>query len=173
MFADVRKRLLPSLIRDRFRVARSALDQKSFAGAEPQLAEARLMIVEAERLGVKDDGLADLSVLVDGFLQLIRSVGRATARAPAARRLPASGRDRRLGRLVRPSAPSPAAGTSCGRAIGGACRRALPRTPRTIYSVEDEGVAPPVAIEQRMPAMSIGNAGDHQGAEDQRRRSTS
>jgi len=73
MFAEVRKRLLPSLIRDRFRVARAALEQKSLSGAEPQLTEARLMIAEAERLGVKDDGLADLSVLVDGFLQLIRS----------------------------------------------------------------------------------------------------
>ena len=31
------------------------------------------MIAEAEKLGVKDDGLADLSVLVDGFLQLIES----------------------------------------------------------------------------------------------------
>ena len=73
MFTDVRKRLLPSLIRDRYRVARSALDLKSFAVAEPPLAEARLMIVEAEKIGVKDDGLADLSILVDGFLQLIRS----------------------------------------------------------------------------------------------------
>ena len=73
LFANVRKRLLPSLIRDRFRVARAALEQKSLAGAEPQLTEARLMLTEAERLGVRDDGLADLSVLVDGFLQLIRS----------------------------------------------------------------------------------------------------
>ena len=31
MFSDVRKRLLPSLIRERFRTARSALDQKSSA----------------------------------------------------------------------------------------------------------------------------------------------
>ena len=42
LFADVRKRLLPSLIRDRYRVAKSALEQKSLAGAEPQLVEARL-----------------------------------------------------------------------------------------------------------------------------------
>jgi hypothetical protein len=53
LFADVRKRLLPSLIRDRYRAAKSALEQKSLAVAEPQLAEARLMIVEAERLGVR------------------------------------------------------------------------------------------------------------------------
>ena len=60
MFTDVRKRLLPSLIRERFRVARSALDLKSFAVAEPLLAEARLMIAEAEKIGVKDEGLGGL-----------------------------------------------------------------------------------------------------------------
>ena len=73
MFSNVRKRLLPGLIRDRFRTARSALDQKNLSAAEPQLVEARLMIGDAEKLGVKDDGLADLTVLVDGFLQLVRS----------------------------------------------------------------------------------------------------
>ena len=79
MFTDVRKRLLPSLIRERYRVARSALDLKSFAVAEPLLAEAKLMIVEAEKIGVKDEGLADLSILVDGFLQLIRFRSGSTA----------------------------------------------------------------------------------------------
>src|SRR6185295_13064463 len=63
MFADVRKRLLPSLIRERFRIARSALDLKAFNVAETPLTEARLMIVEAEKLGVRDDGLGDLSIL--------------------------------------------------------------------------------------------------------------
>ena len=53
MFSNVRKRLLPSLIRDRFRTARSALDQKNLAEAEPLLVEARLMIAEAEKLGVR------------------------------------------------------------------------------------------------------------------------
>ena len=43
MFVDVRKRLLPSLIRERFRTAKSALDPNSFGLAEPPLTEARLM----------------------------------------------------------------------------------------------------------------------------------
>ncbi len=83
MFSDVRKRLLPSLIRDRYRVARAAVDQKSFAAAEPNLADARRMIAEAEKLGVKDEGLSDLSVLVDGFLQLIKSSADQKAEQPA------------------------------------------------------------------------------------------
>jgi len=66
MFSNVRKRLLPLLIRERFRAARTALDQKNLSVAEPQLVEARLMIADAQTLGVSDEGLADLSVLVEG-----------------------------------------------------------------------------------------------------------
>ena len=66
----VRKRLLPSLIRERFKTARTALEQKNLKEAEPQLVEAKLMIADAGKLAIKDQGLADLSVLVDGFLQL-------------------------------------------------------------------------------------------------------
>lgn len=156
MFTDVRKRLLPSLIRDRYRVARSALDLKSYTVAEPPLTEARLMIIEAEKIGVKDDGLADLSILVDGFLQLIRSAGDqrpsqppaaaasvgtvapTAAPTPAPRSAPASPAPAAANRSVAP-APAPA--------------RAAASDPR-VYSVADEGVNPPVTIEQRMPAMT-------------------
>src|SRR5947208_4854018 len=92
MFSTVRKRLLPSLIRERFKTARTALEQKNLSEAEPQLAEAKLMIAEAEKLAVKDDGLADLSVLVDGFLQLVRSTAhQSQAAAPAAAQTPPDG----------------------------------------------------------------------------------
>jgi hypothetical protein len=148
LFADVRKRLLPSLIRDRYRVAKSALEQKSLAGAEPQLAEARLMIVEAERLGVKDDGLADLSVLVDGFLQLIRSSADQRAPLPAAAAPAAT-----VASAPRQAEPSPAVAPRAA-APSAAPSPASANAAQT-YSVEDAGVAPPVVIEQRMPAMSI------------------
>src|SRR5262249_9925193 len=86
LFSDVRTRLLPSLIRDEFRAARVEIERKTFSAAEAPLDHARQMIAEAQRLGVKDDGLSDLTVLVDGFLQLIRSTAeeRATPRAEAA-----------------------------------------------------------------------------------------
>jgi hypothetical protein len=146
MFAEVRKRLLPSLIRDRFRVARAALEQKSLSGAEPQLTEARLMIAEAERLGVKDYGLAGLSVLVDGFLQLIRSsADQRPAALPAAATPVASA-------AGRPADQSPAGGS---RPLEPAPAPSPAAAAARIYSVEDEGVAPPVVIEQRMPAMSV------------------
>ena len=143
MFSDVRKRLLPSLIRDRYRVARAAVDQKSFAAAEPSLADARRMIAEAEKLGVKDEGLSDLSVLVDGFLQLIKSSADQTkAEQPAvvAAAAPAA--------MAPAPMRSPAAVSARADASGAAA--AIPR----VYSAVDEGVSPPVVLEQRMPPMS-------------------
>ena len=144
MFAGVRKRLLPSLIRERFRTARSALDQKNFSAAEPLLSEARLMIVEAEKLGVNDEGLADLGMLVGGFLQLIRS----TAEQPAAPQVAMPAASMAAGPAVAPrpvgSAQAPLAAALA--AAGGG----------RVYAVEDEGVTPPVVLQQRMPAMKDG-----------------
>ena len=151
LFADVRKRLLPSLIRDRYRVAKSALEEKSLAGAEPQLTEARLMIVEAERLGIKDDALADLSVLVDGFLQLIRAAADQRAAPVPAAAAPAA--TVASAAASRPAEASPAVGP---RAVAPSAAPApASANAAKIYSVEDGGVAPPVVVEQRMPAMSV------------------
>ena len=151
LFADVRKRLLPSLIRDRYRVARAALEQKSLAGAEPQLTEARLMIVEAERIGVKDEGLADLGVLVDGFLQLIRSSAEERPAPQPAAAVPAA--TVASAAVSRPAEPSPAVGP---RAVApSAAPSPASANASHIYSAEDEGVAPPVVVEQRMPAMTV------------------
>jgi TonB family protein len=162
MFTNVRKRLLPSLIRERFRTARSALDQKDYSAAEPQLTEARLMISDAEKLGVKDDGLADLSILVDGFLQLIRSTAdQRTSPAPAPASSPAS---------APAPAPAPAPKSASAPAAAAAGSNALtpparPQVPQTlppaapgsarVYNVGDDGVSPPVALDQRLPAMTI------------------
>jgi hypothetical protein len=146
MFAGVRKRLLPSLIRDRYRVARSALDRKDFASAEPLLAEARLMISEAEKIGVRDDGLSDLGILVDGFLQLIRSAAGPRTPSPVAAASVAT--------AAPLAAPGPGAASPAitpAPPSSAAPAQADLREPR-VYSVADENVTPPVTIEQRMPA---------------------
>jgi hypothetical protein len=168
MFTDVRKRLLSSLIREQFRTARSALDRKSFSAAEPPLTAARLMIIEAEKLGVKDDGLGDLSLLVDGFLQLIRSaseqrtspqpavvaasVGAAVPVVDAAPRPIAPAPAATLAAVSRPATASPAPASGAPSASASPSRAAV--NSARIYSVEDEGVSPPVALDQRMPAMT-------------------
>jgi hypothetical protein len=156
MFTDVRKRLLPSLIRERYRVARAAVDQKSFAAAEPPLAEANQMIAEAGRLGVKDEGLADLGVLVDGFLQLIRSnadqksAAQSTPVAAVAPPPPAAAPGRTAASSAPRMEPAPLSPSPAAAAPAAAAVVVVPR----VYSAADEGVSPPVAIEQRMPSMT-------------------
>ena len=162
MFTDVRKRLLPSLIRDRFRTARGAIDEKGFDRAKPPLTEARLMIADAEKLGVKDDGLSDLSVLIDGFLQLIRfeSEKRPSTQPVAAAALSST----QAPAITPPSSPAPPVRASlpaetspppvpASVSVPPSPARATVNSAR-VYSIDDEGISPPVAIDQRMPAIS-------------------
>ncbi|HJZ74843.1 MAG TPA: energy transducer TonB [Vicinamibacterales bacterium] len=142
MFSDVRKRLLPSLIREQFRTARSEIDRKNFSTAEPPLTEARLMIAEAQRLGVKDDGLGDLSVLVEGFLQLIRSSAEQRLAPKVEAVATAAVTTTPAPRPV--AAPPPAAPAHPASAAASAA---------AVYTIADEGVAPPITIDQRVPAM--------------------
>lgn len=146
MFSNVRKRLLPALIRDRFRAARAALDEKNLSAAEPRLVEARLLIADAEKLGVKDDGLADLTVLVDGFLQLVRTTvnQRPSPPAVAANANPpeaAAVAPRQTIEPAPPPAPAPVPAANAASA------------PR-VYTVDEVGVTPPVIVSQRMPSMT-------------------
>jgi TonB family protein len=121
MFAAVRQRLLPELIRNEYRAARSARDAKNLTEAEANLVEARQLLDEAERLGVANDTHGDLGLLVDGFLELIRAD---TASSPSGAAAP-----------VEPPR-SPAAHS--------------PIAART-YTTSDRDVSPPVAIRQTIP----------------------
>jgi TonB family protein len=141
MFAEVRMRVLPSLIRERFRTARVAIEQKSYTAAEPPLVDAALMIVEAQKIGVNDQGLDDLSVLVDGFLQLIRSAAeqKAVVQAPSiATTVGIAGAD-----ALPPAAlpPTPAAAMT------------RPAAAARVYTANDRDVVPPVTIDQGIPPM--------------------
>jgi hypothetical protein len=157
MFTDVRRRLLPSLIREQFRSARTAIDRKDFAAAEPQLKDARLMIDEADRLGIKDDSLADLGVLVDGFLGLIQSAADARSapqNAPAVQTANGGGPGDAAPRATSAPAPGgPARGPQNAEPSSPAPEKALDMT--RPYTIADEGVKPPVTIDQRMPAMPM------------------
>jgi Gram-negative bacterial TonB protein C-terminal len=145
MFIDVRKRVLPSLIRTRFRSARAEIDRKNFDDAEPPLTEARLLIAEAERLGVNDDGLGDLSVLVDGFLQLIRSSAAPRSAPPAEAANPPAVNTA----AVNTAAATPAASQPAAQPA----RSAAAAAAAPVYTSGDDGVSPPVTIDQRVPAM--------------------
>ncbi|MEP7307046.1 MAG: TonB family protein [Acidobacteriota bacterium] len=155
MFVEVRKRLLPSLIRERFRSARSAVDQKSFKIAEAPLNQARLMIVEAEKLGVQDDGLSDLNVLVDGFLQLVRS----TLEQQASPARPAGAPPVSEAASRSSASPAGAAGASRSNPPAAGASRAVSPTGATssstgrVYSIDDQDVSPPAVIDQRITGL--------------------
>jgi hypothetical protein len=135
MFQDVRKRLLPVMIRTEYRTARADLDQKKPESAKAHLIDARQMLARAQKLGAWDEGLADLQVLVDGFLDLSRAA--ADQAAPAAPAPAPAVNTAASGPARQPDSPLPVP------------RAAVP----TSYGPEDEGVKPPLIVEQRPPRL--------------------
>jgi len=133
MFSRVRQRLLPSLIREQLRTARAGVDEKNFAAAEPRLMAARRMLDEASALGVTDEGLNDVRMLVDGFLQLIRA---STDQRAAGQVATADGHANPAPRESQ-AAPSAAASAAAAQP----------------YLGYEAGVSPPVPIAQRMPGV--------------------
>ena len=162
MFADVRKRLLPGLTRDQYRAAKASLDRKDFASAESQLIRTRRMLEEAQKIGVSDETMGDLRVLVDGFLDLTRSVVEARATNPRSQATSA-------GVLASPSGASPSATTppaaapaAAGPSLAATARAAsAPKTPAQALQVYDSSAADvvaPVALQQAMPPIPPGLA---------------
>jgi len=139
MFAGVQKRVLPGLIRDEYRNVRSLIDQKQFAAAEPRLVDMKRMLNEVQRLGALDDGLADLTVLVDGFLSLSRAHAEVRAAPPAAAAPPPA-------KVVEAPPSGPAESPADVSNV---------RTEPRVYTVEDSTVTPPVAIYQREPSIPV------------------
>jgi len=131
MFASVRMRVLPQLIRDEYRTARSlAVARAPDAGS--RLNHVRELLAEAQEIGAWDETLADLRVLVDGFLELSR------ASAPAAP----------------PAAATPAAAT--GERPATSLAPGPPSAPTTTASAGDAGVVAPIVISQPPPQVPPG-----------------
>jgi TonB family protein len=88
MFASVQRRVLPQLIKDEYRVARAAAVEKA-PEAESRLRHIRQLLDTAERIDAWDETLADVRLIVDGFLELAHTAeprnaaGEATAAAAA------------------------------------------------------------------------------------------
>jgi hypothetical protein len=134
MFNTVRARVLPQLIRDHYQGGRTALEKKDFATAERELSSAARMLDAAAALKLSDTGLADLRVLVDGFLVLSKSQNAApspTAEPPAP---------------LASSTPIVKLSTPAGSA---------PAAAKSVYDSGDKDVVPPVALQQRLPDVPI------------------
>jgi TonB family protein len=69
MFATVRRSVLPQLIRDEYREARARATD-SAPDAEARLRKVRQLLDIAEHIGAWDQTLADVRLIVDGFLDL-------------------------------------------------------------------------------------------------------
>jgi TonB family protein len=127
MFTDVRRRVLPQLVKDEFRVARTRVSEDP-ADATSRLLHVRELLGAADQLGIVDETLTDLKMLVDGFLDLARD------NAPH-------------------DTPQPT--TAAGQAPGGAAPRNAdarpPADPGTAPTAGDAGVTPPVPIFQPPP----------------------
>jgi TonB family protein len=122
LFKQVQKRLLPGLVRDRFRAARATLDEGQLDAAMTQLAEVQTLLAEAKALDIRDEGLTDLGVLVSGFSDLTRmSMERRAATA------------RQAAEVAPVVAPPPA-----------------PAAPR-VYNADDRDVVAPAVIVQSIP----------------------
>lgn len=89
LFTDVRKELLPVLVRQQYEAAKAAVDKKEYADAEPQLVRVRRIIDEAQKAGASDPTFSDIRMLVDGFLDLTRA-GLARVQRPPASAVPAT-----------------------------------------------------------------------------------
>jgi TonB family protein len=134
MFARVQKRMLPELIRDGYRDARATMDGGDMRGAMPKLQQVRKMLDAADAIGAGDEALADLGVLVDGFIDLGRSfIEREAAEAEAAAAKAAA-------EAVAAPPPAPAPETVINR-------------PPPVYTAADAGVIAPVPIRQQLPSV--------------------
>lgn len=127
-FAEVRQRRLPDISRERYSSAKAAFDRKDFARSEQEFRELLQLIDDPDMAG----RLADLRVLVEGFLDLSTAAAVPPPAPQSAEPAPASPPP------APPAAPAPA-------------------TPEVqsdrVFGAEDNGVVPPVAIKQEVPRL--------------------
>src|SRR5262249_54048577 len=57
LFTQVRRRMLPGLIRDKYREAKAAVDRKELADAQTLFGDVQRMIGKAEKFGLKDEAM--------------------------------------------------------------------------------------------------------------------
>src|SRR5215831_14435730 len=127
-FSDVRRRVLPSVIQEKYAAAKVAFDRKNFPVAATAFTEVVEAMSDPDVVElVKQPPLSDLRVLAIGFRDLS-----ATAAAPP----PVAVRETAPAAPVVLVTPVPAA------------RVALPR----IYVASDTQVLPPTAVKQSLPA---------------------
>jgi hypothetical protein len=127
-FAEVRRRLLPEIATARYKIAKETYDRREWAAAAEQFTLVLSLIDDPDAGG----RLADLRVLTAGFLELSE---RAAAPPPEPKPEPV---------------PAPPAVASSPPAAPAVVRAPQPDRP---YTVDDDGVIPPVVVRQEIPGV--------------------
>jgi len=154
MFQDVRRRLLPRLIRTEYKAAKSAIDEKAAARAKVHLVAARTMLDEANKIGAHDDGLGDLAILVDGFMSLTdAAVVDARAATPASAEAATTPAKVAAPTPAKAPARTPAKVSVAPTPANLSDERPRADGPAALYGIEDQGVTPPSIVLQRIPAL--------------------
>jgi tetratricopeptide (TPR) repeat protein len=120
-FRDVRRRVLPTIVRQSYAEAKASFEHKDFELAEKQFEQLISLLGDGDLVASTE--LSDLRILSNGFLDLTKTMPQIAKAVPQAAPQPA---------LASPIRPEPAP---------------LP----AIYGLEDPEITPPVAISQVMP----------------------
>lgn len=121
-FRDVRRKVLPALVRQSYAEAKTAFERKDFDVAGRGFTGVIALLDDGDTKGVGD--LQDLRILSNGFLELIATLPKAESRPPAETDPPPAS-------VATPAAPI--------------------RDPATIFDVGNTDVTAPVAISQTVP----------------------
>jgi TonB family protein len=127
-FSDVRRRMLPAIIQQRYAMAKAAFDRKDFVTAADGFGQVSEMLSDPDvGAAASVPPLSDLRTLAAGFRDLA-----VTASAPP------------------PPAPAPVAAPPAPEPPPVRAEPRLPPVPR-IYSAEDGNVVPPGVLRQTLP----------------------
>ena len=148
LFRDARKRLLPTIIQQRYLTAKSAFDLNDYKNAAEGFTQVLAALSDPD-LGpaATQPPLADLKVLASGFNDLtMRALVPPPAPAPAPAPAAAAAAPTSPASLAAAGAPAPASGASALSSASSAARRAA-----EIFTSDTRGVVEPVAVRQDMP----------------------
>lgn len=135
-FRDVRRRLLPSIVRQSYAAAKAAFERKEFDTAGKGFESVVTLLGDRDAAGAAN--LGDLKILSQGFLDLIKTMP-AVAAPPAAAPAPAA------------AAPTTTAAPPTQTAVPATTAPDAPRPAPLVYDAGDTDITPPVAISQVMP----------------------
>jgi hypothetical protein len=149
-FTDVRKRMLPSIIQDRYKHAKAAYDRKDYTFATSQFAHVLAAIADPDLASVAGlPPLSDIRTLATGFHEL--SAAAAAPPPPPPPPVVAAAEPAPAPVAPPPVAPPPAPVPAPAVVAAPEPPPAIPTPRAQPYGPDDVGVVPPTVVRQRLP----------------------